>query len=325
MKVAVTGASGHIGSEVCRQLLRQGHEVVGLVHNDTKAIEGLPLTCVKGNVTDPECLKELLTGCEALIHTAAVIELTYGFCRAVHDVNVTGTQYVLDVASSCGLRRVVHFSSVHVFKQSPYDEVLNESRALVGNDSLYYDQSKRDGHLLAIKAARKGTEVIVLCPSGVVGPPDFKPSHLGKAVKDIYSGNVPAVIRGGFDFVDVRDVASAAVNALAKGRSGEAYILAGQYCTLKQFADWVLKEKPGSRPIGELPMWVAKAALPLVKLFSRITGKRPLYDKTYLDVLQDGNRFVSSEKAEKELGFKARDLELTLHDTVRWLKDKGKL
>lgn len=320
MKIGITGASGHIGTSICRALITQGHEVSALVHHDRAPIQGLPVFAVKGNVLEIASLKRLMTGCEVVIHTAASIELSYHFNQKVYDINVTGTKNVLEVAKQENINKVVHFSSIHAFKQKPYETPVDETRSFVSDDAIFYDQTKRDAHLLAIEAAKNGQDVVIVCPTSVVGPPDYKPSKIGKAIIDIYKGSVPAVVKGGFDFADVRDVANGAIAAIHKGRSGETYLLGGKYYTIKQFADQILEIKGSKKRLAELPLFIADMGLPFVKWYASITKKRPLYDKLYIDILQDGNKEILSEKAKAELGYSVRDLKETLTDTIAWFK-----
>ncbi len=325
MKVAVTGAAGHIGAAVCRELLYKGYEVVALVYNDFSAIRDLPVSTVRGNVLDRESLKELMGQCDAVIHTAGMIELGYKFIQQVYDINVTGTKNVLETARELGIGKIVHFSSIHAFSHKPYDIPIDESRAFVTERSVFYDQTKRDGHLLAQEAAGNGQHVVIVCPTSAVGPPDHKPSKLGKAVIDICKGSVPAVVKGGFDFADVRDMAQGAVLALEKGRAGETYILGGKYYTIKEFSDLVLEAKGVRKRLVELPLLAASIGLPFVKSYAYLAKKQPLYDKAYIDILQDGNKLTLSTKAREELGYSVRELGETLADTVEWFRTTGKL
>lgn len=325
MKIAITGASGHIGSAIVRKLIAEGHEVVALVRESVKGLEGLPISICKGNVLDKDSLRKLMDGCDVVFHIAAVVNLGYRFDKMVNDINVTGTKNVFEVAKEVGVKRVVHFSSIHVFKQSPYDVPLNETRGFIGDKAIYYDQTKVEGHELARQFAKEGLEVVIVCPTGVIGPYDYLSSKLGKAVIDLYKGKIPAVIKGGFDFVDVRDVVKGAVLAMEKGKSGETYILGGKFYTLKELAELVYEVNGKNKKFIELPIFFAIIGLPFVKIFSIISRRKPLYDKVYLDILLDGNRFVESKKAERELGYQTTEMKKTLLDTFEWLKEEDKI
>ncbi len=325
MKIAVTGAAGHVGAAICRELIEQGHEVIALVFNDLRALKGLPVKTVKGNVLDRNSLKVLMQDCDAVFHTAGVIELGYKHIQSVYDINVKGTQNVLETAKECGVKKIVHFSSIHAYDHSPHDQPLDEKRHFVGEISIFYDQTKRDGHILAQEAAKNGQHVVIVCPTSVVGPYDYKPSKLGKAVIDISKGSVPSAVKGGFDFVDVRDIAKGAILALEKGENGTTYILGGKYHSIKSFSEYVLRANGSRKKMLELPLFMAYIGVPFIQLYAKITGKPPLYDKTYIDILADGNKQTLSDKAKNELGYTPRDLEVSLTDTVSWFKAENKI
>lgn len=325
MKVGVTGASGHIGLHICAELIKRGYEVVAFVHNGTNGIRRLPVAIMEGNVLNKPSLLQLTGTCDAVIHSAGLIRLGYGFDSDVYDVNVTGTANLIEAALSNHLKKMVFISSIHVFNHAPRDIPIDESRGFVPDKSVFYDRTKRDAHLLVKKAAAEGLNAAIVCPTGVLGPHDYKPSQLGKAIIDIYRGSVPAVVSGGFDFVDVRDVANGVIAAMEKGRAGETYILGGKYWTVKQFADLVLQLKGSKKRLPELPLFLAYACLPFVKAYARLAGKMPLYDRAYLDILRSGNKEILSTKAMDELNYSARALDITITDTLRWFKDAGKI
>ncbi len=325
MKVGITGASGHVGATICRTLIEKEYEVVAFVRNDIAALEGLPITIVKGDVLDRASLKKFMTECDTVIHAASMIELSYKFEQKTYDVNVVGTQNILEIAKEVKTLKLIYVSSIHVFRQKPYDKPLDETRSFVSNNSVFYDQTKRDAHLLAQDAAKNGQDVVIICPTSVVGPFDYKPSKLGKAIIDMYKGKIPAVIKGGFDFVDVRDIAEGTIAALENGRSGETYILGGRYHTIKELSDYVFKVKDVKKRLAVFPLSVAYAGLPFVKTFSYLTKKPPLYDKLYIDILKDGNKKTLSTKAQQELGYTTRTLEETLNDTINWFKKQKKI
>lgn len=325
MKIAITGAAGHIGGVICRELLEKGYEVVALVYSDTRALEGLPIKQVQGNVLKKDSLRELMQDCSGIIHTAAAIDLGYKFNQNIYDINVVGTQNVLEVAKELNVSKILCFSSIHAYNHTPQNECLDECREFVTNDSVFYDQTKREAHLLALEAAKKGQNVVIVCPTSAVGPFDFKPSKLGKSLGDMYNGKIPMVTTGGFDFADVRDMAKGAVAALEKGKSGETYILGGEYYTLKELSSFVMKAKKSKKQLVELPIGFAYLGLPFIKLFAFISGKPPLFDKVYIDILQDGNKLTSSQKAKGELGYSVRPLEETILETIQWMKENNKL
>ncbi len=325
MKIAVTGAAGHIGSEICRQLIARGHEVVALVHHNIEAIEGLDLKKVNGGLLDKEVIKGLIGDCDAVIHTAGKIGLDYKFDQSVYDVNVKGSELLFDTAYELGIKKLIHFSSIQAFNPRPFDIPVDENREFTNDDAVFYDRTKRDSHKLALEYAAKGLDILVICPTSAVGPPDFIPSKLGKAVIDIYNRSIPAVVKGGFNFADVRDIAAGTIDALDRGKKGETYILGGKYYTIQDFANTILEIKGSKRRLVELPLFLAYIGLPFVQTYAKLTGKEPLYDKTYLDILQSGNQQIIIDKARHELNYEVRELGETLQDAIKWFRDTGKL
>ncbi len=325
MKVGVTGATGHIGYVICQQLLGMGYEVVALVRQVPNHLKLLPITLVQGDILDLDSLKKFMSQCDVVIHTAALIGLSHKFNQKVYDVNVVGTKNILTLAFELRLKKLIHFSSIHAFCHAPHDQALDEQRAFVGNDAIFYDITKRDGHLLALDAAKNGLDVVVLCPTSVIGAPDYRPSKIGKAVVDIYKGSVPAIIKGGFDFVDVQEVAKAAIVAIEKGRKGETYIIGGAYHSIQLFSDYVLEAKGLKKRLVILPKFLALIGLPFVKLYAFVTKKEPLYDKLYLDILEDGNSQIISTKAATDLGLKQTPLKKIIFTLTEWFKGNGKI
>ncbi len=325
MKIAVTGASGHIGYSICKELLSQGFEVKALVRQLQTLPTSLQLEEILGDVMDTDSLHHLLTDCQAVIHTAGIIDLDYKHSQIMYNINVQGSKNVVDIAKEKGIKRFVHFSSVHAYSQKPHNAPVDEYRHFIGENALYYDQTKRDAHQYAIASADTDFEVIVLCPTSVIGPPDHKVSKLGQAVIDICKGKVPAVVRGGFDFVDVRDIAKGAVSALSNGRSKESYILGNEYLTIKAFSNEILAAAGQKKRLKELPLFMAYVGLPFVKAFATISKRPAIYDRAYIDILADGNACTLSEKAKKELNYAPRPIKETLQETVTWFKKEGKL
>lgn len=330
MKIGITGAAGHLGATICRTLLGNGHQVVALVHNDVKALKDLssdryPITIVKGDVMNRASLTEFMAECDAVIHAAGAIDLSYKFDQKTYDVNVVGTKNILEIATEMGNVKIVYVSSVHVFQQEPYHISLDESRSFVSDDSVFYDQTKRDAHVLALNAAKNGQDVVVVCPSAIIGPNDFRPSKLGKAIIDIYEGKFPALFVGGFDFVDVRDVAAGTIAALEKGRAGETYILSGKYYSLKELSNFIFEAKGVKKRLIALPLIWAYIGLPFIQFWAIITRTEALYDRLYIDVLKSGNKENSSAKAKAELDYNTRSLKQTIADTIVWFKSQEKI
>ncbi|MEZ4775368.1 MAG: NAD-dependent epimerase/dehydratase family protein [Bacteroidia bacterium] len=319
MKVAITGATGHIGANLTRQLLEKGISPRILGRNDLRAVEGLDVEVISGDIMDPASIDRLVAGAEVVFHLAAKISITGDPDGSVFHTNVEGPQHVVNACLKAGVRRLVHFSSIHAFQQSPIDEALNESRTKTGPEGFAYDRSKAAGEEVVRKAVASGLEVIILNPTSVIGPYDFKPSFLGSGLWDIYHHKVPALLRGGFDWVDARDVAAAAIQAMEKGKSGEQYLLSGQWRSLAEIADILCNLYNRRAPRVVLPHIFAQAGLPFLQAFTALTGSPPLFTKESLAALRTGNLLISNQKAREDLSFNPGPIEDTLKTAMDWM------
>lgn len=326
MKVALTGASGHLGAALLQDLNSHGFSVKALLrNNDTRACKGLPVEIVKGDLHDKEALKRLMPGCDAVIHCAALISVNGDADGMLQQTNVSGTRQVIDCALKEGIRRFIHISSIHAFKQQPDIEILDETAAPANETSYAYGRSKYAGQQIALDANNKGMEVLVINPTSIIGPFDHKPSLMGKAIIDLYKGRLPFIFAGGFNYCDSRDVAAGITNALTMGRPGEVYLMAGQWHSLKELTQ-VLSAVSSKKisPVA-LSLTAGKLGLPFIKLLSLITRKEPLYTKEVLDALFKDNRVISSDKAKTYLNYHSRPFEETIRDTFHWFKNNGYL
>lgn len=318
MKIAVTGGSGHIGNVLIHALLEEGHQLSVLCHRNVSNLEQLPVRIVKGDLLDQESISKLLEGADAAIHCAAVISVTGDRSGNMRKVNVDGTALLLETAFNRKLSKVVYVSSIHAFRQSSTDEILNEQSPFTNESAPAYDRSKRDAHLQSLQYAAKGLDVSVVNPTSVVGPPDLQPSLMGQAIIKLCNDKVPALIPGGFDFVDVRDVVQGITGALKYGNKGATYLLAGKWYPISELAA-MLSRIAGKRiHPPTLPVWLAKAGLPFINTFAAMQGTDPVYSRESIIALTTGNRHIDASKARRELGFHARPFSETLEDTYQW-------
>jgi dihydroflavonol-4-reductase len=320
MKIAITGASGHVGANLCRMLRDQGHEIRALIHNSIKGLEDLNLELVKGDITSEADLRRLCSGCEIVFHLAAWISISKTDERCI-ETNADSSATLLRAARAEGVRRIIHFSSIHAFSQEPHDEVLDEKRALDITSRTSYNRSKAIGQQVMIEGSSPETEVVVLNPTAIIGPNDFKPSLLGNAIIRFYRGQNPSLIPGGYDWVDVRDVCHAAINAIDKGVPGECYLLSGSWQSLKTMADTVAKLGGHKAPWLCLPMWLAYIGAAFLNLHALITKNIPLYTAMSLDSLRHSHTNISYDKAARTLSYRPRPFGETMADTINWFKE----
>ncbi len=326
MKVAVTGAAGHLGAALLQELNRRQIPMSALYRdNDLRTAGDLNVDIVTGNLLDSTILQLLFKDCFAVIHAAAVISVNGDPGGIVHRTNVEGTRLAVNAARESGVKKFIHISSIHAFKQQPTFQLLNEQREKVGTKAFAYDRSKLAGQRIALDANCSDMEVIVINPTSIIGPYDFKPSLMGKVIIDLYKGRLPFIFNGGFDFCDCRDVVSAIVNSITMGGAGETYLLGGKWHSLTELAQFLSNASLKKiRPVA-LSRFAAKAGIPVVKLLAAVKREAPLYTIEAVEALFEGNRLISSAKAKKELNYTTRPFDETINDTFHWFKNKGYL
>jgi dihydroflavonol-4-reductase len=324
MVVAVSGSSGHIGANLINLLVNKGFTVKALFRDDTRAaIPGIQV--IKGDVFDIQSIENLVRDAEVVFHLAARISIADKKDPLVWQTNVEGTRNILEASLKYKVRKFIHFSSIHAFNSHPLDEVLDETRSLANAAAHQYDRSKAAGEMLVKEAAGRGMETVILNPTSVVGPGDFKPSFSGQFLVKLCSGRLPVLVGGGFDWVDARDICDAALQAIDKGRSGEKYLLSAYWLTVKDIARMTAEIAGIKSPAFVCPHYLALAGLPFLNLFAKLNGHDALYTRTSLNVLREAHSSISNQKARKELGFSPRDFSETLRDTIQWFNENAYL
>ncbi|PYX11271.1 MAG: dihydroflavonol 4-reductase [Acidobacteria bacterium] len=326
MKAFVTGATGFVGSHVATVLAEQGAELRLLVRtgSDPKNIQELNADRVIGDLCDPESIDRAMAGCDVVFHVAADYRLWVRDPAQMYRANVEGTQTILQAARKNRVRRVVYTSSVATMgftvKNLPVDE---SSPVSLENMIGHYKRSKYMAEEVAIAAGRDGIDVVVVNPSTPVGEQDIKPTPTGRIVVDFLKKKFPAYVDTGLNLVDVRECARGHVAALEKGRSGERYILGGENLTLKQILDKLAAITGLPSPRVRLPYAVALASGVVDTVVTGVVLRRE--PRVTLDAVRMGRKkmFVSSSKAERELGWKAVPVDAALRRAVQWFTENG--
>ena len=315
----ITGANGHLGGTIVRMLNGRPVQVRGLVLKKKKKQDTGSIHYYSGDVREPETLRPLFEGCEDMetivIHTAGIIDISNHVSPELYDVNVNGTKNILALCREYPVKRLVYVSSVHAIPEQKRGNVTGEIRdfspdAVVGG----YAKTKAEATREVRRAAQEGLDAVVVHPSGILGPYDRSGNHLVQMVAEYLHGTLPACVKGGYDFVDVRDVAEGCLLAAEKGRKGECYILSDRYCEIREVLE-IAGAVSGKKKLPVLPLWMAKMAAPFIQLHARRKKRRPLYTAYSLHVLGTGERF-SHKKATEELGYHPRDLKVTIRDMV---------
>ncbi len=322
MKVAVTGASGHIGNCLVRELKKQGAGIKVLVHNFRNDLDEMDIELIQGNLLEPESLITLCEGVDVVFHLAAQIAIENRSSVQVYETNVTGTKNMIKAAIYGRAKKFIHFSSIHAFKAESSDLILDESRSLIETNKTIYEFTKAEGEREVMKAVKEGLNAVILNPTAVIGPFDCRGSLVGQALLKIYQNKLPFLVSGGYNWVDVRDVVSASIQAIESGQKGEKYILSGEFCNLHDLSAMISKISGCKIPVI-VPVSLARLACPFFQIYSSITKKEPLYTYQSLDILLNSPINISNEKAKKELGYEPRPLEQTLKDTFNWYRENN--
>lgn len=332
-KATVTGASGHLGANLVRLLIKRGYRVTALVRKSSEALADLDISIIEGDITCPDSLDAAFAGAEQVYHLAAHISIADGEWEKLRTINVEGTQNVLTACQSQGVSTLVHFSSIHALDLRPLDRPVSENNPLVkdrmphGSD---YDFSKAEADRLIRKNDCSHLDTRIIYPTAVFGPHDYRMSLFGQAILKMANGRLPALVAGGFDWVDARDVVTLAVDAAEKGRDGDRFIVSGHYRDMRQVAA-VISELTGiSAPRLSSPIWLARLFAPLMSAWASLQDETPLYTKDSLSTLNT-NRMLSHDRAAGVLGYKPQAFRASMRDTLRFyagrnlvkLKDDG--
>jgi dihydroflavonol-4-reductase len=326
MLAFLTGATGFVGSHVAHVLAEQGADLRLLVRGNSnlKNVEDIKADTVTGDLRDPASLEKGIAGCEVVFHVAADYRLWVRNPEEMYRANVDGTRAILEAARKNRVRRVVYTSSVATmgFKSDgqPADE---NSPVSLDNMIGPYKRSKFMAEQTAMEAARAGQDVVIVNPSTPVGERDIKPTPTGRIVVDFLKKKFPAYVDTGLNLVDVKECARGHIAALEKGRSGERYILGGENLTLKQILDKLAAITGLPSPTVRVPYFLALASGVVDEIVTgRIRGREP---RATIDAVRMGRKkmFVSSAKAERELGWKGNFVDDALRRAAEWFRGNG--
>lgn len=327
----VTGAAGFLGGTVVRKLVGQGNEVKAFVLPNDKATKYLPKEAqiVEGDLCDIDSLENLFKvpeGYETVcLHIASIVTVNPEYNQKVMDVNVDGTKNIIEMCKKhkeC--KKLVYCSSTGAIKELPKGQKIKEVDTFNSDDVLgCYSMSKAIATGIVLDAVKKDDlNACVVHPSGILGPVDYAIGETTKVQLQIIKGEMPAGIDGSFNLCDVRDLADGIISAAENGRKGECYILANDEVSFKDFSK-MLAEEAGVKPVKTfLPIWLANFIAKIMEKQANKNGSRPLMTTFSVYNLARNDDFDST-KAKKELGYKTRSYEETIHDEVEWYKEAG--
>lgn len=323
MTVVVTGAAGHLGSNLARLLIGRGQRVRAVDLRPAPSLAGLDVEFAQADVLDPSSLRGVFAGADVVFHLAARISIAGDPDGRVWATNVTGVRNVAEAALEMGVRRLVHCSSVHAFDlAAARGGVVDEASPRSLRPGLpVYDRSKAAGETELRAVVARGLDAVVVNPTGVIGPCDFEPSRMGRFFQALRRRSLPALVAGAFDWVDVRDVALTLAAASEHGRTGESYLIPGQHATMRELA--LLAHEAAGAPV---PGWTVPMAVARGWAWTRSAVSAPtassLFTAESLHALASDPQ-VSGARARQELGHDPRPLRDTIGDLYRWFDDRS--
>ena len=325
----ITGANGFLGNNIVRLLEKDAkNEIRALLLPNDKitALDGIRCQKFYGDINKIETLNNIFKIEDKanvniyVIHCASIVFLDSKYNDKVYQVNVEGTKNIIKKVKEINAK-LVYVSSVHAIEEKPNKEVMDEnasfdSKKIVG---LYAKTKAETTSFVYSEVRNNNLNACVVFPSGLLGVNDYTNTNMTVLIKNILNEKVPILTDGGYDFVDVRDVANGIISACIKGKKGEGYILSGEYITIKELADLVSDYGNVKKINKVVPITLVKSIAPLFELYYRYKKKTPLFTKYSLYTLNANSNFTNS-KAKKELDYQPRSIKLTIKDLVREIK-----
>lgn len=326
-KYLITGATGFLGRAVLAQLRDAQAEIRALVMDGDPLTRELPqnVRIMTGDVCGEAALERFFADADeqtCVIHCAGMISVATHPGDRIYRVNVDGTRNILKFCRQCGVGKLVYVSSVHAISEKPKGTEIAEttvfSPELVQGD---YAKSKAMATALVLQAAKEGMNASVVFPSGIIGPGDLGKGSITNMLLSFLAGKLPLAVRGGYDFVDVRDVAAGILACAERGLPGHGYILSGHYASIRDILELVKKTLNLRRSVSYLPIGFAKLVAPIYEKIS-LHKHEPLYFTPYSIAVLDSNGMFCRSAAAAAFGYNPRPLSSTIRDTILWLKEK---
>jgi dihydroflavonol-4-reductase len=318
----VTGVSGFIGSAVVRELLADGVAVRVLMRKDAdrKAISGLDVETVDGDLLDASALAKGLHGCDACFHVAGMNKLYLrgaADIKRMYDANDRGANLVLRTAAESGCERIVFTGTVAILKQSGDRHAHEEDLALESDLAVHYQRSKFLGEQRALALAKEGAPVVIVSPSAPMGPFDVKPTPTGRVVLDFLRRKMPGYMETGLNVIDVQDCARGHLLAALKGQPGRRYILAHANLSILEIFN-ALSDLTGiAAPGFKVPKFVGLMAGFFSELKAKFTGRDAAVPLAGVRMALRP-MFYDNARAISELGMPTRDVKETLRRAAAW-------
>lgn len=287
MAYVVTGATGHIGNTVVKELVKENFDVRVLVRRIDESIKDLPVEYKIGDVFEEKFISSNIHQGDTVIHLAGIIDIKNKLKDETYRINYLGAKLIADVALNKGASKFIYFSSTDVLKKSSVNEFIKEPTRVnptYCNSNYGYSKAEATKYLLDLQESQNKMNIIILYPSAVIGINDFKPSYMGKVVRDVIKNKPQFGVEGGYNFVDVEDIAKFTVT-MCKTNINDSFILSGTQISVQQLYKALNKVLGKTKKITNLPMWLVRLSIPFVPYLSNFT----------LETLQDKSKYDCSK------------------------------
>jgi dihydroflavonol-4-reductase len=263
-----------------------------------------------------------MQGVDYVFHLAGVISIMPGKDQLVHDVNVNGTLNMLKCAREIGVKKFVHTSSIHAFQRVEQGTIIDENTPIDPDNAIAaYDKSKAEATLAVLEVAKQGFPAVIVCPTGVIGPYDFKESELGVLFQGWMKNRVNFLIEGEYDFVDVRDVVNGMILARDKGAPGQIYILSGELLKVSDVWKIVKALLPFKSSYVNIPTQIAHFLAKIAQVFYKVSKTKPRFTTYSIETLHS-NANICNNKARTILGYNPRSMKESIKDTIVWWRKR---
>lgn len=316
MKVIVTGASGFLGNVLCRALHKNNYEVTALALDAKSAasLQDLPIKKLDVNLLDKNAVSDIFSGQDIVFHLASLISILPDKNKSMHALNVDVVAHLAELALAANVSRFIHVSSIHAFHRFPADKIIDENRALaLTDDEFDYDKTKALGELAFLDVVKKGLNGVIVNPTCFIGPYDFEPSLMGNAVNNFFQQKIIPTLDGGFNFLDVRDVAQTLINTIKQGQTGERYLLAGEWISMTDMINLIVKLRGVSGIKIKIPTGFLRMQATILEWYAKLFDKKIPFSTQSLGHLKF-HRFIDDKKARQILNHQTRPLIETLKD-----------
>ena len=324
----ITGATGFLGRAVLQLLLAHSCRIVALVMDKDPLAYTIPenVTVFCGDLTDKDTLRSFFAAGGdnfCVLPCAGIVSVASKPDEAIYRVNVQGTQNIIDLCCEFGAEKLVYVSSVHAIPEKPAPETITEPDRFAPDEILGdYGKSKSMATALVLEAAQSGLNASVVLPSGILGPGDLARGNMTRMLLAFCRGRLPLGVKGGYDFVDVRDVAVGVLACAERGKAGECYILSGHYTTIQDMFSLTASQLGRKAPKFCVSATLASCAAPVFEKIAQLRGERPFFTPYSIAVLRSNGHF-SNAKAVGALGFHARPLRETLQSMILWFQGQN--